>query len=143
MSPDVDQRRFYRRLDKILPDEWLGNGGPLQHRGASHWIGLPVVMLAAWQMFLASAPAFSPIAWAGWAIATGWVSHLLLDWLFGHAVRSPEGLLIVRAGVPTMPWWRHRGGIWTSSGPGSQFAGLLLAVVACGQLYLIAVGGGV
>jgi hypothetical protein len=34
-SPDVDQFRVWRALDRWLPDEWLGEGGPLQHRGIS------------------------------------------------------------------------------------------------------------
>jgi hypothetical protein len=33
LSPDVDQFKLWRALDRWLPDEWLGEGGPLQHRG--------------------------------------------------------------------------------------------------------------
>jgi hypothetical protein len=43
--PDICQHRAWRTADAVLPDEALGHGGPLQHRGISHWWG--VLYLAA------------------------------------------------------------------------------------------------
>lgn len=96
-GPDVDQRRWWRTLDRWVPDEWLGWGGPLQHRGITHWWGIPAAGALA-------VMAFTPGLWVAWAILAGWASHLALDFIFGKA--SPFGR---GAGIPLMPWWRYVG----------------------------------
>ncbi len=77
----------------------LGHGGPLRHRGLSHWWGLP----AAAALWLATAaPGWS---WVAAAALVGWASHLLGDFCFGqHDVRSARG-----PGIPLAPWWGHVG----------------------------------
>lgn len=97
-SPDIDQHRLWGLVDRLLPDEWLGNNGPLQHRGLAHWWGLPAAgFVASWSML--------PVdrAWLGYALLIGWTSHLAGDYLFGRsgAGRGP--------GIPFAPWWNHRG----------------------------------
>lgn len=141
-SPDIDQYRAWRRLDRWVPDEWLGGGGPLQHRGVSHWWGVIVAQAVGWVFLLSAVPGLRVV----WPVAvgqvTGWVSHLLLDYLYGRRVVTPEGLTVVRAGVPLMPWWAHRGGLWTSSGPGSAFAGFVLSVASLGAVAWLVHSGG-
>ena len=97
-SPAVDQAWLWRRGDRLLPDEVLGNGGPMQHRGLTHWWGLPLAAAVATYLLL------PPAAWwaAGAALA-GWVSHLAGDLVFGR----PDGAR--GPGVPTAPWWGHVG----------------------------------
>jgi hypothetical protein len=106
-SPDADQYRWWRRTDRVLPDELLGRGGPMRHRGITHWWGIPV--LAALAVLL-----LVPAAWQ-WpllALVTGWASHLAGDFVFGAACpyehRGP--------GIPMAPWWRHRGMGFDSGG---------------------------
>jgi LexA-binding, inner membrane-associated putative hydrolase len=98
-SPDVDQYKAWRRLDRWIPDELLGAGGPLQHRGLSHWWGLP----AAAALTITLLP--GPMQWMGWCLVVGWVSHLFGDLAFGRADpwsgRGP--------GIPVWPWWGHMG----------------------------------
>lgn len=86
-SPDMDQSAWWRLLDRWLPDEALGESGPMRHRGITHWWGLP---LAAGLALLACAPG----AWWAWALLAGWTSHLAGDFLFG-----------ANGGIPIMPWW--------------------------------------
>lgn len=95
LSPDVDQYKPWRALDRWLPDEWLGEGGPLQHRGVSHWWGIPAAV-AAW-LYVSGGP------WWAWMLLAGWVSHLVADWAFGQRAwgRGP--------GIPLLPWWGHHG----------------------------------
>jgi hypothetical protein len=95
LSPDVDQFKVWRALDRWLPDEWLGEGGPLQHRGLSHWWGIPAAV-AVW-LYVSGGP------WWAWMLLAGWVSHLAADWAFGKRAwgRGP--------GIPFLPWWGHRG----------------------------------
>jgi hypothetical protein len=94
-SPDVDQYRAWRTLDRWLPDELLGEGGPLQHRGLSHWWGLPAAVGAA--LYLSGGP------WWAWMLLAGWVSHLVADFVFGRGWGGRE------AGIPAWPWWGHIG----------------------------------
>lgn len=98
-SPDIDLRGSWRLVDKVLPDEWLGHGGPFRHRGLAHWWGLPV---AAWW-----ASSLLPAAWRWLAVAAlvGWASHLVGDFVFGQANRR-QGR---GPGVPLAPWWWHIG----------------------------------
>jgi hypothetical protein len=95
LSPDVDQFKVWRALDRWLPDEWLGEGGPLQHRGISHFWGLPAA--AAAYLYVVGGP------WWAWMLLAGWVSHLAADWAFGKRAwgRGP--------GIPFLPWWAHHG----------------------------------
>jgi hypothetical protein len=96
--PDVDNHRWWKRMDRVLPDEWLGHGGPLQHRGLTHW-WLPPAM--AWVAVLHSAPR----AWWAFAALAGWLSHLVGDLLFGEADRYAHR----GRGVPLGPWFWHAG----------------------------------
>jgi len=95
LSPDVDQYGLWRRLDRWLPDELLGAGGPLQHRGVSHWWGWPAA--AAVYLSAHAGP------WWVWMLLAGWVSHLFADAVFGKRAwgRGP--------GIPLFPWWFHVG----------------------------------
>jgi hypothetical protein len=94
-SCDVDNTKTWKRLDRWLPDEWLGEGGPLQHRGFLHWWGLPVAV--ALVLYLTDGP------WYAWAAVLGWGSHLAADGLCGKA-----GFGTGR-GIPFGPWWWHVG----------------------------------
>lgn len=137
LSPDVDQFKAWRSLDRWLPDEWLGAGGPLQHRGITHWWGTTLALALAWCVLLAAIPPLTSIWWAGAGVVTGWASHLALDCVFGLQVRSPDGAVIVRAGIPMAPWWAHRGGWFRSGDIGSQTAGGFLTVVGLAQAALL------
>lgn len=99
-SPDGDQYKAWKRLDRWVPDELLGHGGPLQHRGISHWWGLPVLAAV-----LVAAVVPQGLQWVGAALVTGWASHLAGDFIFGKADpwsgRGP--------GIPVWPWWGHVG----------------------------------
>lgn len=99
LSPDMDQYRGWRLGDKVLPDEALGHGGPLQHRGITHWWGLPV---AAVPLVALVPPGYR---WIAVAALAAWVSHLVGDLLFGKAcVYAHRG-----PGIPLAPWWGHVG----------------------------------
>jgi hypothetical protein len=94
LSPDMDQRFGFAR-------------GPLRHRGITHWPGLPAAAAAGIHVTLA-AP-WAVLAWAAWA---GWVSHLVLDLIFGkpHVVGEGPGRRVLRGpGIPWAPWWGHWG----------------------------------
>jgi hypothetical protein len=96
-SPDVDQFKGWRLADKLTPDELLGKGGPMQHRGITHFWGIPLAAAVAVVVFV-------PGLWIAWAALAGWASHLLLDWVFGQRAwgRGP--------GIPlTGIWWGHHG----------------------------------
>jgi hypothetical protein len=99
LSPDADQYRGWRRVDKYTPDELLGHGGPLQHRGLTHFWGLPLA--AAYGMHSATLPAVLTLIF--WALIVGWVSHLVLDFAVGAKGWGRN------AGIPLAPWWWHVG----------------------------------
>lgn len=102
LSPDVDNQRASRRLDGVLPDEILGGGGPLQHRGITHWWAWPALLA----VFLTWGPAVPTVAsWALWGVTAGWAAHLLGD--FAQGAGNPQWGL--KAGVPLGPWWWHVG----------------------------------
>lgn len=165
LSPDIDNQRWFRKLDGLVPDELLGNGGPLAHRGVLHWWGLEAIaaglLLAAQQM-----PGAGYVAWIGWAIIVGWLSHLVGDWAFGlgHVCRvdSPElatagvgarrrtwtgrdggQMVTVRgAGIPMAPWWAHRGlGRFHSGGRTNRVVTVLGHFTALPLAYLLLRGG--
>lgn len=92
LSPDMDQFKGWRRVDRIIPGK-----GPMQHRGITHWWGLPA--LAGMALATAHAP------WLVWMLLAGWASHLAADFVFGKADRwSHRG-----PGIPLFPWWGHVG----------------------------------
>jgi hypothetical protein len=114
LSPDVDQFKVWRALDRWLPDEWLGEGGPLQHRGLSHWWGIPAGV-AAW-LYVSGGP------WWAWMLLAGWVSHLVADWAFGQAgvgsrPRHPAAA-VVGASRPRRGRWRAARAVRAGSGAG-------------------------
>ncbi|HEY6796210.1 MAG TPA: metal-dependent hydrolase [Kineosporiaceae bacterium] len=122
-SPDVDQRLLWTLADRLLPDEWLGNHGPLQHRGIAHWWGVPAtVAVVSWSTV---PPRF---VWIAYALIAGWTSHLVGDWFFG---RSGQGR---GPGIPFAPWWNHRG-------LGLAVGGLLERVVAALLPFVMLVQG--
>ena len=97
LSPDVDQFHAWKIADRWIPDELLGAGGPMQHRGITHWWGLGIGWVALWGVV--------PAGWR-WLVlvaATGWLSHLVADFVVGAA--SPYR----PAGIPLAPWGWHRG----------------------------------
>jgi hypothetical protein len=98
LSPDVDHTTAWRLWDRLLPDEILGDGGPLQHRGVSHWWGIPAAAGAALWWFDPS------WAWPVWAVVLGWLTHLVGDLAFGRACPGVRG-----PGVPLLPWTHHIG----------------------------------
>lgn len=125
LSPDMDQRKWWRLLDRVIPDEWLGNGGPLQHRGITHWWGviLTGVVVA---VFTVGFP------WWAAGLTAGWGSHLLGDAVYG--ARSPGR----GPGVPLGPWWGHHGAGLHSGGRGEIFVGRpVLVFLATGLLLVL------
>lgn len=128
-SPDADQFKRWRKLDEYLPDELLGKGGPLQHRGLSHWWGLPV-LAAALVWFLVP----GGLQWIGWALVAGWASHLAGDLVFGKADRwSGRG-----PGIPIAPWWGHVGLGLKSDGKIERW--LAAPLIALAMLWLVWTG---
>lgn len=87
--PDTDQTKPWRLLDKLVPDEWFG--GPLAHRGITHWWGIPAIAYAA-TLNLAG-----PAAVIVQGLILGYAAHIALDAIWG------------RPGVPVGPWWWHAG----------------------------------
>jgi hypothetical protein len=93
-GPDLDQLWPWKRVDKVLPDEALGNGGPMRHRGITHWWFWPLLAGV-----LAHRADMGDVGWVVWALIWGWTSHLVGDFLFGE---EPQG-------IPLAPWWCHVG----------------------------------
>jgi LexA-binding, inner membrane-associated putative hydrolase len=128
--PDVDNHRWWKRLDRVLPDEWLGHGGPLQHRGLTHWWVLPA---AGW----VAATRGMPGAWWLFALLAGWVSHLAGDLLFGEADRYAHR----GPGIPLGPWFGHVGLGLKSGGLSEAVLAPLIALAAAGWSALTLCGG--
>jgi LexA-binding, inner membrane-associated putative hydrolase len=121
-SPDIDQYRAWKRLDRWVPDELLGHGGPLQHRGLSHWWGLPAMLAGlAWHV---------GAGWYVWALIIGLISHLVGDLLCGQA----DGWAHRGPGIPLLPWWGHVGLGLKSGGRLERF--VLAPVILGGLLWL-------
>lgn len=99
LSPDLDQQGWWKLLDRYLPDEWLGRGGPMRHRGITHWWGVP----ASLALVLAASPSHGMAWWVGAGLVLGWGSHLLGDFAVGAKSRYRG------AGIPWAPWWGHAG----------------------------------
>ncbi len=99
LSPDVDQGKAWRTMNRWLPDELFGWGGPLKHRGITHWPGLPLA--AAYGLH--GAPLWPWLAPFLWALVIGWASHLVLDFVWGRAF-GHRG-----KGVPLLGWTGYVG----------------------------------
>jgi hypothetical protein len=126
-SPDVDQAWAWTFVDRIVPDEWLGNNGPMQHRGIAHWWGLPAsAALVAWSAVPGA------YAWIPYAMLAGWTSHLVGDSVFGRP-GCGRG-----AGIPFAPWWNHRGLGLAVDGVLERVVAWLLPFVLLGQGVLVA-----
>jgi hypothetical protein len=145
-SPDADQYgswEFWR-----VPWRWFAkwvsswrcyarergrHGDPTQHRGITHWPGVPVL----WSLVLAVlelvgagtglAPAQTPW-WLVWAAIGGWSSHLLGDAIHGRGYRARG------PGIPLAPWWNHHGVGLKSDGVTGYV--LTLPVAVAGSLLL-------
>lgn len=109
LSPDIDGSKLWHIADRILPDEILGEHGPMRHRGIMHWWGLYLALT-----FLASHVVADSWMWLAGAVLAGWWSHLAGDLLVGARGqgRGP--------GIPLFPWWGHVGlgakcGGWTEA----------------------------
>lgn len=133
MSPDLDAFGCWKRVDRMVPDEWLLFGGPMRHRGILHWWGLPAA--ATWGLWwacthlpLAAAVLLLVVCWP--PVAGVW-SHLLSDFFVGARYAGgkrpeaddPAGSWDRKSmldaddhprgpGIPVFPWWGHIGVGW-------------------------------
>jgi len=133
--PDVDNRRWWQRTDRVVPDEALGHGGPMRHRGLLHWWGIPALAalpLAALGLHVNGVD----VSWAGWAFLVGIASHLVGDFAFGQACpRQGRG-----PGIPLAPWWWHIGVGLDTGGPTEALA--RWTVLPAAVVWLVAVTAG-
>jgi hypothetical protein len=123
-SPDIDCYRGWRRLDTCLPDEALGNGGPMQHRGITHWWAWPTLTA----LTLTHVPT-GAIGWIPTALLIGWTSHLIGDLIFGR-----------NRGIPLAPWWWHIGLGLDTGGPTEALARWTVLPAAVAWLATITAG---
>jgi hypothetical protein len=123
-SPDLDNQGKFKALDALLPDEWLGRGGPLGHRRLLHWWGLPALAVILWYRARPDAP--DAVEWALVGALIGWCSHLVADFAFGQ--RNPR--VGLPKGIPLLPWWMHVGLGLKSNGPAQEVVSVLAMVVA-------------
>lgn len=137
LSPDMDQRKWWKSLDQSVPDELLFFGGPLRHRGITHWFGIPLILsilVAGWAAGLPEDMRLLPFLLA--RPLAGWWSHLVADFCIGARYRGgrrpARGAQYVAAngksrsirdaktamdwddeprgpGIPLAPWWWHVG----------------------------------
>ena len=131
LSPDLDQQAWWRMLDRWVPDEALGHGGPMRHRGITHWWGVP----ASLALVLATSPGHSLAWWAAAGLVCGWTSHLAGDLVVGAKSRHRG------PGIPLAPWWWHVGLGAPCAGWVEQALGVALPVVAVWQAAVVAVVG--
>jgi membrane-bound metal-dependent hydrolase YbcI (DUF457 family) len=152
LSPDCDQfkawkrwhaplwRAFARLLMLFMPWWWTKqyqHGNPVQHRGFTHWWGVP----ALWSVALLAGQAVRPGVgwWVAWMLVAGWSSHILGDAVHGRQVHGQDG-----NGVPLAPWWHHvgvdvRGRSLKSSGWTERFVTVpVVAVAAVWQVVVVA-----
>lgn len=129
VSPDVDQSKLWKWADRVIPDEWLGKHGPMQHRGLAHWWGIYLALTV-----LASRVVAPAWMWLAGAVLAGWWSHLTADFLIG-AKGQGRG-----PGIPVFPWWGHVGlgahcggwveKFWTTAVPLGVFGWIAWTLVA-------------
>ena len=125
-SPDLDDTKSWKKMDRWLPDEWLGEGGPMQHRGLLHWWGIPALV----GLFVYLYAMNTPITWAAWAVIAGWGSHVVSDCIFG---KSGYG---TQKGIPLLPWWAHIGFGFKSNGYVQHLVIVpISASVVCGTVW--------
>lgn len=118
LSPDVDQFKAWRRVDRWTPDELFGWGGPMKHRGLTHWPGWPVLAI-----HLLQGQPSSMLSVAVWALVLGWASHLLLDFIWGRAF-GDRG-----CGVPLLGWTGYVGLGLDAGGKSEWVFGVVLMAV--------------
>jgi hypothetical protein len=121
-SPDADNTPDAHDFDTAVPDEWLGNGGPLGHRRLAHWWGIPAAAWWWWHDQPLIAPA--ELGWACTGLWQGWVSHLLADFIWGRAARGRG------PGIPFAPWWWHWGAGLNPKGPSARVGSWAAVAVA-------------
>lgn len=125
-SPDMDNTRTWKKLDRFIPDELLGDGGPLGHRELIHWWGLPaLVAFFLWKTDL------GPAEFLLWAATVGWASHLASDAPFGRGGYS------IRPGIPILPWGALRLCVGFKS---DGIASAILIWPICGLLWWFTLG---
>ena len=108
-SPDVDNQPLAKEFDSLVPDEVLGNGGPLGHRRLAHSWLLPAAAWWAWGRNAVGVPTWALCVPEG--ALYGWVSHLVMDLVFGErGYGHPKG-------VPLFLWWGHVGFGRPNEGP--------------------------
>lgn len=135
LSPDMDQFKGWKRINRWTPDEALGWGGPLKHRGITHWPGLPVIaayLVHGWEtasMPLWWAPLAVPLAWA---LIIGWTSHLALDFVWGKAWGNRG------KGVPLFGWTGYVGVGLDAGGVTEWIFRILMLLAPFGVAYMAA-----
>lgn len=99
-SPDIDNTPLWRKMLKYFPGK-LDNK-ILGHRRLTHWWGWPAYLM---HLLHQAGPTSMPtiVYWLLWAMLTGWVSHIVGDFVFGQGGRgTPKG-------VPLVLWFAHVG----------------------------------
>lgn len=88
-SPDMDQYKWWRTMDAMVPDELLFFGGPLRHRGITHWWGIPfvlsVLLALAWQR---TPQGVHVLLCIPVLVLVEWWSHLVTDCIVGARYRG-------------------------------------------------------
>ncbi len=100
-SPDMDQSRLFRVLQRLTPND----PDPFGHHGTTHWFGWPVL---AWWGTVAL-PLL--LQWPVRLLIVGWASHVAVDALFGKIPLLPWGGWRVGLGLKT-GGWLERGLVW-------------------------------
>lgn len=146
-SPDIDQFGSWKKWDRMIPDEVLLFGGPMRHRGITHWWGIPAAATCGlwWAYHLLPPTVAVLLLVAAWVPLAGVWSHLLSDYFVGARYAGgkrpeaddPAGAWDRKSfmdsddhprgpGIPVAPWWFHIGVGWRV-GSGQEW----LYVVAC------------
>jgi len=155
-SPDADQFGSWKKWDRRIPDELLLCGGPMRHRGISHWWGLPAA--ATWGLHEACTRlplllAVLLLIVAGLPLL-GWWSHLWSDlWIGGQYLGGkrpeaddPAGAWDRKStmdaddhprgpGIPLFPWWGHVGLGWRVGSVGEWVYVLATTIVGGAAVY--------
>ena len=155
-SPDIDQFGSWKKIDRLIPDEILLFGGPMRHRGATHWLGFPAAMTVALIMACHRLPAAAAVllVMLAWVPLAGVWSHLFSDFWIGARYSGgkrpdaddPSGAWDRKSmmdaddhprgpGIPLMPWWFHVGAGWRV-GSGMEWVYVLSMIsLGAGALY--------